>query len=112
MGSYHYTVMGYGLLLPDADNSGYDWDAEPPDYVDDEMVGDSVMGEDQGVFFIYLSANPVVALNSEIELTEWITEYTEYTIDAVPPEIDAWYKEFQEKYAGCKFGVFRISSYG
>lgn len=120
MGQSYSTSMGYGLLVLDGeepeDEDGYP-EYDPPLGVEAEPVGDGVLGEDCGLF--YMVTNVKVDLDSEVPysqkdyISEYVTEYAEYTLGDILPEIEAWFNKVQEETDGvCKLGVFRVSNYG
>lgn len=120
MGMSHYTKLGYGLLVIDAEEV-YDLpsgELNPPDGIIEEPVGDGVLGEDCGLFFMVEKSGVSVVLDSEVPfeveyINEYVTEYTDYTLPAVSPEILSWFVKTQEELdKPCKLGVFMVEYIG
>lgn len=115
MGNAVYTAMGYGLLVIGTGDDDTGEGFNTPEGVSEELVdiGDSMWDEELGIFFYVPSANVTVDLR-EVEYVIGDTmEYPKYTLEDLPPEIDAWFKQFQEEsMEECKLGVFRTMYFG
>ena len=107
MGMSQHDVTGYGLLVLDAEN-GYD----PPEGIEIEFCGDFCLDEECGLFYIYSDAELTVKPNSEEPISEWVSEYVEYTLENIPSEISDWFEKVQnETEVPCKLGVLKVYSY-
>ena len=99
----HYSNMGYGLLVY-SDNE-YDY----PDGIETELVGDYVLGEECGLFYMVQDIDVRPNLKSENYISEWVTEYT---VEDISQEIQDWLSKVQEELGDdCKLGVFNASCF-
>lgn len=117
MGAYHHDVTGYGIIVM-ANDEDFDYGQEEltvPDGISIELIGDLVLGEDTGLFYMVTDADVSIALKSATPISEWITQYNKFTVDAVPTELTEWLnKTLQEQKTErhCITGVFKVKNYG
>lgn len=117
MGSSYSTKIGYGLLVL-GDDALERADEDMPEGVTDELVGDFVLGEDCGVFYVVDKSGVSVTLDSEVSfdveyISEYVTEYSDYRLGTISPEIRAWFSKVDGETEGtCKLGVFKVGYYG
>ncbi len=115
MGHYYNDSFGYGFLILQEDNDVTEdfLDSSAGSQFEVEMVGNLVIGDDLGVFFKVIDVKVTVELGSAIEYNEYVTQFTDFEVNGLDPELEKWLQNAAENtgFVG-KLGAFKVSNFG
>lgn len=111
MGHYHNSNTGYGIVVLNDANQDKNLVDEVDAPLVTEFVGDSVLGEDEGFFF--MSKDVMIDMSSSTYISEYIEQHDKFQVS--PALVAATQKIADEMIAEgviLTIGAFTISNYG